>query len=176
MQCRHQRTALSVSVIIFLKQHIFIFYISAINGLAICDNGRWVVQNKLKKCFCDLCDPRDAQKQLERAQKVSKLVTNDLPPKIVTKKFKILTVNKFLATPKEKPKSWEHGWFLSLQACYWKQLSKLDSSIYHFWNMRKELLLPTKRIDFTKMWLVPKFIPRISDFSPRNKLWTMDLN
>jgi len=40
-----------------------------INGLAICDNGRWVVQNKLKKCFCDLCDPRDAQKQLERAQK-----------------------------------------------------------------------------------------------------------
>lgn len=39
-----------------------------INGLAICDNGRWVVQNKLKKCFCDLCDPADAQKQLQKAQ------------------------------------------------------------------------------------------------------------
>jgi len=40
-----------------------------VNGLAICDKGRWVVQNKLKKCFCDLCDPRDAQKQLEKVQK-----------------------------------------------------------------------------------------------------------
>ena len=77
------------------------YFILAINGLAICDNGRWVVQNKLKKCFCDLCDPRDAQKQLEKAQKVSKLVTNDLSPKIVNKKIQ----NKFLATPKEKPRS-----------------------------------------------------------------------
>ena len=73
----------------------------AINGLAICDNGRWVVQNKLKKCFCDLCDPRDAQKQLEKAQRVSQssrhmnfsvnpmLVTkNDHDhPQIVTKMF-----------------------------------------------------------------------------------------
>jgi len=69
--------------------------------LAICDNGRWVVQNKLKKCFCDLCDPRDAQKQLEKAQRVSQssrhmnfsvnpmLVTkNDHDhPQIVTKMF-----------------------------------------------------------------------------------------
>ena len=88
-------------MIILLKRHIIIFFILAINGLAICDNGRWVVQNKLKKCFCDLCDPRDAQKQLEKAQKVSKLVTNDLSPKIVNKKIQ----NKFLATPKEKPRS-----------------------------------------------------------------------
>ena len=49
--------------------------ILAINGLAICDNGRWVVQNKLKKCFCDLCDPRDAQKQLQKAIKVSQLLS-----------------------------------------------------------------------------------------------------
>lgn len=40
-----------------------------VNGLAICDKGQWRIQNKLKKCFCDLCDPRDAQKQLEKVQK-----------------------------------------------------------------------------------------------------------
>ena len=71
------------------EKSFYDYFISAINGLAICDNGRWVVQNKLKKCFCDLCDPRDAQKQLEKAQKVSNdigMVTNDLSPKIVTKK------------------------------------------------------------------------------------------
>jgi len=48
-----------------------------INGLAICDNGRWRVQNKLKKCFCDLCDPADAQRQLNNVQKRDKNKNKD---------------------------------------------------------------------------------------------------
>merc|ERR1712198_391439 len=32
-----------------------------INGWATCQKGKWVVEKPLKKCFCDLCDPRDAQ-------------------------------------------------------------------------------------------------------------------
>jgi len=40
-----------------------------INGWATCQKGKWVVEKPLKKCFCDLCDPRDAQKQLRKKQK-----------------------------------------------------------------------------------------------------------
>merc|ERR1739848_428755 len=40
-----------------------------INGFAVCEKGKWVVKNKLKSCFCDLCDPADAQKQLRKLQK-----------------------------------------------------------------------------------------------------------
>jgi len=40
-----------------------------INGWATCQKGKWVVEKPLKKCFCDLCDPRDAQKQLRKKQR-----------------------------------------------------------------------------------------------------------
>merc|ERR1711935_449900 len=40
-----------------------------INGWATCQKGKWVVEKPLKKCFCDLCDPADAQKQLRKKQR-----------------------------------------------------------------------------------------------------------
>lgn len=44
-----------------------------INGQAYCKNGKWVVRNKLKECFCDGCDPKDAQRQLRQQQRRGRL-------------------------------------------------------------------------------------------------------
>ena len=65
--------SLTVSIVTLSFRLLLIDFVTifdlAINGWAVCQKGQWVVQNPLKKCFCDLCDPADAQKQLRKKQK-----------------------------------------------------------------------------------------------------------